>query len=49
MSKLFKNKIDIEKGIIYSVNDDTKEIAKGKDRDGYFHCVIYDVYKNPYY
>lgn len=49
MSKLFKNKIDIEKGIIYSVNDDAKEIAKGKDKDGYFACNIYDIYKNPYY
>lgn len=49
MSDLFKNKIDIEKGKIYSIADDTKEIATNTDKDGYFACAIYDKYRNPYY
>lgn len=49
MNDLFKNKIDVTEGKIYSVYDETKEIATNTDKDGYFACFIYDKYKNPYY
>lgn len=44
---LFKNKIDLEKGIIYNIKG-TKEIAKNVDKKGYHYCTIKDLYGNEY-
>lgn len=49
MSKLFKNKIDLEKGKIYSVRDENVEIGTGVDKDNYHNCDVTDVFGNRYY
>lgn len=46
---IFRNKIDIENGKIYSLKNENIEIAKGVDKDNYKHCVIEDNYGNKYY
>lgn len=44
---LFKNRIDLEKGIIFSVKG-TKTIANNTDKHGYHYCSIKDKYGNEY-
>lgn len=44
---IFKNKIDLDNGIIYSVKG-TRQIAKNTDGHGYHYCTIKDIYGNVY-
>lgn len=45
---IFKNKIDLENGKIYSIKG-TREIAKNANKHGYHYCTIKDIYGNEYY
>lgn len=45
--KLFNNKIDTAKGIIYSVKG-KKIIANKENKCGYYNCSIFDTYGNHY-
>lgn len=48
MSKLFKNKIDINSGKIYSIKDNSKEIMTCINNNGYYTGMIKDCYGNKY-
>lgn len=48
MGKIFYNKIDLEKGKVYSLFDLTKELGT-KTKLGYTTCLIKDKYGNDYY
>ena len=45
---LFKNKINIETGQIFSIEDPEKEVATYKTKDGYYGTTIKDCYGNEY-
>lgn len=47
MGKLFRNKIDIEQGKVYSLRNENKEIG-ALDEEGYMHCKVFDIYGNKY-
>lgn len=47
MGKLFRNKIDIEQGKVYSLRNEDKEIG-ALDEEGYAHCKVFDIHGNKY-
>lgn len=47
MGKLFRNKIDIEQGKVYSLRNENKEIGS-LDEEGYIHCKVFDIHGNKY-